>query len=85
MAKRKLSKQQQRRIASQQINKVKQDLLQDNNSPLDESCTQIVRVISHHGRQLFAETENLEIIKCKIRQNLGDIACGDCDAKGRTR
>ncbi len=77
MAKRKLSRQQQRRIASQQKNKIKKDLLQDNKSPLDVSSTQTVRVISHHGRQLFAETENLEKIKCKIRQNLGDIACGD--------
>jgi len=77
MAKRKLSKQQQRRIASQQKNKIKKDLLQDNKLLLDESSTQTARVISHHGRQLFAETENLEKIKCKIRQNLGDIACGD--------
>ena len=72
MAKRKLSKQQQRRIASQQKNKI-----QDDNLQLDESSTQTARVISHHGRQLYAETENLEKIKCKIRQNLGDIACGD--------
>jgi ribosome biogenesis GTPase len=72
MAKRKLSKQQQRRIASQQKNKIIDDDLQ-----LDESSTQTARVISHHGRQLFAETENLEKIQCKIRQNLGDIACGD--------
>jgi len=74
MAKRKLSKQQQRRIASQQKSKIK-----DNQDPLqlDETSTQTARVISHHGRQLFAETESLERIKCKIRQNLGDIACGD--------
>ena len=72
MAKRKLSKQQQRRIASQQKNKI-----QDDNLQLDESSTQTARVISHHGRQLYAETENLEKVKCKIRQNLGDIACGD--------
>lgn len=77
MAKRKLSKQQKRRIDSQQKNKIKNELLQDNASLLDESNTQTARVISHHGRQLFAETENLERIKCKIRQNLGDIACGD--------
>ncbi|NOR41861.1 MAG: ribosome small subunit-dependent GTPase A [Gammaproteobacteria bacterium] len=77
MAKRKLSKQQQRRIASQQKNKIKDDQLQNNKSPIDESSTQTARVVSHHGRQLFAETEDLEIIKCKIRQNLGDIACGD--------
>lgn len=71
MAKRKLSKQQQRRIASQQKSKINDDL------QLDESSTQIARVISHHGRQLFAETEDSIKIKCKIRQNLGDIACGD--------
>lgn len=72
MAKRKLSKQQQRRIASQQKNKISDDMLQ-----LDESSTQTARVISHHGRQLYAETDDHEKIKCKIRQNLGDIACGD--------
>ena len=72
MAKRKLSKQQQRRIATQQKNKIQDDKLQ-----LDESSTQTARVISHHGRQLYAETEKLEKIKCRIRQNLGDIACGD--------
>lgn len=72
MAKRKLSQQQQRRIASLQKTKITDDSLQ-----LDESSTQMARVISHHGRQLFAETDNREKIKCKIRQNLGDIACGD--------
>ena len=72
MAKRRLSKQQQRRIASQQKNKIKDDDLQ-----LDDSSTQTARVISHHGKQLYAETENMQRIKCKIRQNLGDIACGD--------
>jgi len=76
MAKRKLSKQQQRRIADQQKNKIKSNKLK-NNVQLDESSIQTARVISHHGRQLFAETEKLEKIKCKIRQNLGDIACGD--------
>lgn len=76
MAKRNLSKQQQRRIASQQKNKIT-----DDNLKLDESSTQTARVISHHGRQLYAEVENPDKsprkIKCKIRQNLGDIACGD--------
>jgi ribosome biogenesis GTPase len=71
MAKRRLSKQQQRRIASQQKNKIK------DNRQLDESSTQTARIISHHGRQLYAETEDFKKIKCKIRQNLGDIACGD--------
>jgi len=76
MAKRKLSKQQQRRIADHQKNKI------DDNINLDESNTLTAHVISHHGRQLFAETPATdtapsERIKCKIRQNLGDIACGD--------
>ncbi|VAW51470.1 Ribosome small subunit biogenesis RbfA-release protein RsgA [hydrothermal vent metagenome] len=71
MAKRKLSKQQQRRIASKQESKIKDEL------HLDENSTQTARVISHHGRQLFAETTDFNRIKCKIRQNLGDIACGD--------
>jgi len=77
MAKRKLSKQQQRRIASQQKNKIKDDLLQEDKLQIDESNTTTARVISHHGRQLFAETDDSKRIKCKIRQNLGDIACGD--------
>ncbi|MCW8852875.1 MAG: GTPase RsgA, partial [Gammaproteobacteria bacterium] len=51
--------------------------MSDSKLQLDESSTQTARVISHHGRQIFAETESLEKIKCKIRQNLGDIACGD--------
>jgi len=72
MAKRRLSKQQQRRIAMLQKNKLKDDDLQ-----LDESSSQLARVISHHGKQLYAETEDQRKIKCKIRQNLGDIACGD--------
>jgi ribosome biogenesis GTPase len=77
MAKRKLSKQQQRRIASQQKNKINDDLRQEDKLQIDESNTSTARVISHHGRQLLAETEDLKRIKCKIRQNLGDIACGD--------
>jgi len=72
MAKRRLSDQQKRRISTQQKNKI-----EDENLQLDETSTLTARVISHHGRQLFAETEKHEKIKCKIRQNLGDIACGD--------
>jgi len=75
MAKRKLSKQQKRRIDSQQRNKIKNE--QQDNAAQDETNTLTARIISHHGRQLFAETEDLKKIKCKIRQNLGDIACGD--------
>ena len=76
MAKRKLSDQQKRRIASKQQRKIKEEVVQ-----LDESSSQVARVISHHGKQLYAEAETADNvyqrIKCKIRQNLGEIACGD--------
>ena len=65
MAKRKLSIQQKRRIASKQENKIQDDKLQ-----LDESSTQTARIISHHGRQLYAETETGEKIKCKRERNV---------------
>ena len=77
MAKRRLSIQQKRRIDSKQKSKINNDLLSNSKLQLDESSTQTARIISHHGRQLYAETEDLKKIKCKIRQNLGDIACGD--------
>lgn len=80
MAKRRLSKQQQRRIAENQKSKIEKDQLKSGlatDNETDETNSQTARVISHHGRQLFAETESLERVKCKIRQNLGDIACGD--------
>ncbi len=87
MAKRKLSKQQQRRIASQQKNKIKDeasssaDEFSTDKTGSDDTSSQIARVISHHGKQLFAEIEisenEYQKIKCKIRQNLGEIACGD--------
>ena len=80
MAKRRLSKQQQRRIAENQKNIIKKDQLKSGlaaDGETDKAKSQTARVISHHGRQLFAETESLDRVKCKIRQNLGDIACGD--------
>jgi ribosome biogenesis GTPase len=72
MAKRRLSKQQQRRIHRSQANRLVEDKLE-----LDASTSQTARVISHHGKALYVETETREKISCHIRQNLGDIACGD--------
>lgn len=75
MAKRRLSKQQQRRIADNQKSKISSSFSATHGEILK------ARVISHHGRQLYAEaladSGGYEKIKCKIRQNLGDIACGD--------
>ena len=76
MAKRRLSKQQQRRIANNQKSKISNSTFAAKDGEVLDA-----RVISHHGRQLYAETASeaggFDKIKCKIRQNLGDIACGD--------
>jgi len=82
MAKRRLSKQQQRRIASSQKQRIQEQRLLKNRGDeqdleLDESSSQTAIVVSHHGKALVAETEDRHRLKCRIRQNLGDIACGD--------
>ena len=68
MAKRRLTEQQKRRIAS-------------NKDPLSQTSSdhQILNglVVSHHGRKLIVETDDKHQYGCKLRQNLGDIACGD--------
>ena len=71
MAKRKLTQQQQRRIA-----KNKTDQL--DTASLDIKTAQLKGiVVSHYGRQVVVETAEHEQHTCKLRQNLGDIACGD--------
>jgi ribosome biogenesis GTPase len=70
MAKRRLTDQQKRRIASN-----KKDLTQSQHA-LDNKIFNGL-VVSHHGRKLVVETEDLKQYHCKLRQNLGDIACGD--------
>ena len=74
MAKRRLTDQQKRRIAS---NKNSLSKLQDSEN--NSSDNQIFNglVVSHHGRKLVVETEGTQRYDCKLRQNLGDIACGD--------
>lgn len=73
MAKRRLTDQQKRRIASNKNSLSQQD------DGVDSSDNQIFNglVVSHHGRKLVVETEDLKRYSCKLRQNLGDIACGD--------
>jgi len=74
MAKRRLTDQQKRRIASN-----KKDLTQ-NQHTLDNKIFDGL-VVSHHGRKLVVETEDLKQYHCKLRQNLGSIACGDSVVK----
>lgn len=77
MAKRRLTRQQQRRINNQQQDRLKQDQYPLGETNTDDTRSTTARVISHHGRELFAETDDGKRVKCKIRQNLGEIACGD--------
>ncbi|MDH5611363.1 MAG: small ribosomal subunit biogenesis GTPase RsgA [Gammaproteobacteria bacterium] len=74
MAKRRLTDQQKRRIASN-----KNDLSKLPDSEKNTSDNQIFNglVVSHHGRKLVIETDDNQQYDCKLRQNLGDIACGD--------
>lgn len=74
MAKRRLTDQQKRRIASK-----KNSLSNLQNSKNSAANHHVFNglVVSHHGRKLVVETEDNQQYDCKLRQNLGDIACGD--------
>jgi len=74
MAKRRLTDQQKRRIASN-----KNNLSKLQNPEKNSSDNKIFHglVVSHHGRKLVIETDDGQQYHCKLRQNLGDIACGD--------
>ena len=74
MAKRRLTDQQKRRIAS---NKNSLSKLQDSKDNSSDNRVFNGLVVSHHGRKLVIETEDSQQYHCKLRQNLGDIACGD--------
>lgn len=72
MAQRKLNKQQQKRISARQGQARKQ---KDDSGTNDSRHTGVV--IQHHGKQAIVEDENKHLVNCKIRQNLGNIICGD--------
>ena len=74
MAKRRLTDQQKRRIASKKNSL--SNLQNSKNSTADNHVFNGL-VVSHHGRKLVVETEDNQQYDCKLRQNLGDIACGD--------
>ena len=73
MSKRKLTKKQERQIAHNQQKLIKEDT---GESP-ELSTAQPGIVISHYGRQLTVEATDKKQYQCKLRQNLGNIACGD--------
>jgi len=73
MAKRRLTNNQERRIASNQKNILHDDAKTES----DLNNTRSGLVISHYGRQLIIETDDKTTYQCKLRQNLGNITCGD--------
>ena len=67
MAKRKLSKQQQRRISDQLEHRL------HSNDP--DSQTGLL--IAHHGKTLLVEDSQQKQYRCSARQNIGQPVCGD--------
>ena len=65
MSKRRLSHNQRRRIAQQQ----------SRNLRLGEAIDGIV--ISHYGKEVTVEDSRRQRHQCKLRQNLGELVCGD--------
>ena len=65
MNKRRLSHNQRRRIAQQQSRKLDlKDVLEG-------------AVITHYGKEVTVEDKQQRLHQCKLRQNLGDLVCGD--------
>lgn len=73
MPKRRLTKKQERQIASNQRKLMRHD---SGESP-ELTTARPGMVISHYGRQLTVEAADGELYQCKLRQNLGNITCGD--------
>ena len=67
MAKRRLTKQQQRQISANKNQKAVQVNADTHNGT----------VITHHGKEIIVRNDNGETINCQLRQNLGTIVCGD--------
>ncbi len=79
MAKRRISKQQRRRIESQRQDR--KDRAQDAAAAAQDDSTlgaeQTGLVIEHFGRQLNVEAHDGEIVRCHLRANLENLIAGD--------
>ena len=74
MAKRRLTKQQSRRIKQNITNR------QQQNQSLHEKSLgpeQAGLIISHHGKTLIVENTDGNRFRCSSRQNIGQVVCGD--------
>ena len=67
MAKRRLTDRQKRQISANKNQIVSQA----------DTDTYTGTVITHHGKELIVRNGNNDTINCQLRQNLGNIVCGD--------
>jgi len=75
VSKRRLSKQQLKRIQEKQL--AKQQALQESRDESILGQPERGLVITRFSNQALIEDENQQVIKCAIRQNLGHICAGD--------
>lgn len=74
MGKRKLNKQQERRVARQRVRRVRES---DPALPIDKDSLRSAVVITNYGKRVLIETDNAEMRDCAIRQHLGKLVAGD--------
>ena len=74
MAKRRLTKQQSRRIKNNIISRQQQGSSTNQDSGI---TTLTGLVISHHGKSLIVEDDHGKSFRCTSRQNIGNPVCGD--------
>ena len=74
MAKRRLTRQQSRRIKSN-INARQKNT--DTNNEATSVKSEIGLIISHHGKQLLVEDNRRNQVRCYSRQHIGHPVCGD--------
>lgn len=78
MAKRRLTKQQQRRIQGNQQQRIANaSSKHDEAEQILDSPEQTGLVIANYGKQLVIETADAEHLLCRSKQNLGSVVCGD--------
>ena len=74
MAKRRLTKQQSRRI-NQNIGNRQKQLQSSHDKSLGPEQSGLI--ISHHGKTLIVENDQGDRLRCSARQNIGQPVCGD--------
>jgi ribosome biogenesis GTPase len=78
MAKRKLTHRQRRQTEQQQQQRLKraeQSPVEDSNAQLGPEQQGLV--VARYGKTIDVEGDNGDVVRCKLRQNIGELVCGD--------